>query len=439
LFWSIPNVRIPIDMTSSTPALSDTQLLNEIQRRAFLYFWETADSETGLVNDRAGNFADDSYTVASITSTGYGLAALPIAVERGWVGAEDAMARAGSTLRFLLSMPNERGWMMHFVDKRSGAQAWESETSSIDTALLIAGAWVCGEYFGPNSPVAEMADLLYRRIDWWWMLTNNGNQPEKRVLSHGWRPVSGFIQYDYGAYSEAILLILLGLGAGANPLPVKCWQAIQRPIYAYGGIESLRAGPIFIHQMPAGYFDFRGQRDRLGFDYWVSSIGAVRIDRKYCADHSFERKTYQAGFWGLNASDGPDGYAAYGAYDAREDGTVSPTGAIASISLEPGPAIETAQALYKKQGKALWGRYGFANAFNLDRTWVSPDVIGIDLGMALLSIENYRTGLIWELTGRFQSVTRGLAAAGFHSTQEPDPRPLLREASRGGHDGHRAA
>jgi hypothetical protein len=414
---------------ASRPAqLSDVELLKEVQRRAVRFFWEVADPKTGLINDRASNFTEDSSTVASIAATGYGLAALSIAAERGWVVRDEAVNRAKLTLRFLLEMPNEHGWMRHFVDKRTGERAWDSEFSSIDTALLLAGALVCGEYFAAELEIAQLVDQLYRRIDWWWMLTNSGTQPEKRVISHGWRPITGFIQYNYGSYSEAILLYLLGLGAPVGPLPAECWDAIDRPIFAYAGFESLRGGPIFIHQMPAGYFKLSDQRDRFGIDYWVSSANAMKIDRRFCADHAFERKTYTSGFWGLNASDGPDGYKAYGAYDSSEDGTVSPTGAISSISFDPGPAISVTRLMYDRLGETLWGKYGFANSFNLDRNWHSPDVIGIDLGMALLAIENHRTGLIWKLMNNLGLTARALAAAGFQKTPEVESRLVLRKS-----------
>jgi hypothetical protein len=404
---------------------TDEQLLEELQRRAVLYFWEKADSGTGLVNDRANNFGADDYTTASTAATGYGLAALPIGVEHGWLSRSAAAARARTTLRFLLAMPHEHGWMVHFVDKRNGQRIWESEYSSIDTALLVAGAIVCGQYFARNPSTADilaLADALYRRIDWTWMLTNNGAQPDKKVLSHGWRPETGFISYDYGAYSEAILLYLLGLGAPLNPLPKSTWEAIKRPLQTYAGIESLKGGPIFIHQMPSGFFYFRNQRDQLGFDYWVSSTNGVKIHRQYCLDRAAEVQTFALGFWGLNAGDGPHGYAAYGVIEGPEDGTVSPTGAISSITFVPTLALSSARLLYDKFKHALWGKYGFANAFNIDRDWFDRDVIGIDLGMALLSIENHRSGLVWKLMGSFYSTAPAHQAAGFHLTLEPDPR-----------------
>jgi hypothetical protein len=407
--------------------LTDEELLEELQHRAVLYFWEKADPGTGLVNDRANNFGGDDYTAASTAATGYGLAALPIGVEHGWLDRREAAARARTTLRFLLTMPHEHGWMFHFLDKRNGQPVWGSEFSSIDTGLLVAGAIVCGQYFARDTPtidISVLTDALYRRIDWWWMLTNNGAQSAKRVLSHGWRPETGFISYNYGAYSEAILLYLLGLGAPVNPLPKTIWDAIERPLQTYAGTESLKGGPIFIHQMPSGFFYFRNQRDKLGFDYWVSSTNAMKIHYQYCMDRAAEVQTYAQGFWGLNASDGPDGYRAYGAIDGPEDGTVSPTGAISSITFVPTLAFSIARLLYSKFEHGLWGNYGFVNAFNINRDWCDRDVIGIDLGMALLSIENHRSGLVWKLMDSFYSTAPALRAAGFHLTHEREPRPV---------------
>ena len=415
--------------------LSDRLLIEEVQRRAFSFFWEKAHPATGLINDRASNFGDDDFTVASIAATGYGLAALPIGVANQWLTRLEAAERARTTLRFLLTMPHQRGWMCRFVDKRNGARAWGSEYSSQDTALLLWGAIVCAQFFAGEPSTIDIysyCDLLYRRIDWCWMLTNSGAQPEKRVLSHGWTPENGFIEYNYDSYSEAILLTLLGLGAPAEPLPEVAWSAIRRKKQTYRDLELLEAGPIFIHQMPIGFFNFANQRDVLGYDYWVSSTNATKMHKQYCIDHSESRKTYADGYWGLNASDGPSGYMAYGAPDGPEDGTVSPTGAICSITFTPEAATAIARALYEKLGPQLWGQYGFVNAFNIDHSWYDPHVIGIDLGMVLLAIENYRTGFVWDLTNRHYATPRALRAAGFRLTTEPEPR-LLQNSEIIGH------
>lgn len=397
-------------------------LLQDVQYRAFRFFWEKAEATTGLVNDRARNDGLDTYMVASTASTGYALAALPVAVERKWISRAQAETRARRTLNFLLqTMPHVRGWCYHFVDKRNGQRVWNSEVSTIDTTLLVCGALTCGQYLGGD--IAQKADALFARLDWNWMRTNGGTQPNKRLVSHGWKPEEGFLPYNWDDYNEGTLLTLLGMGAAQNPLPADCWTALMRRHFTYGGVETLTGGPIFLHQMPHAYLDFRGQRDILGYDYEVCSRNAIQIHRQFCADRASQRMTYRAGYWGLNASDGPQGYRAYG-IPAPEDGTISPTGAMASIMFGVQEAQGIAVKMYQQFGNAVWGRYGFANAFNIDADWFDTDVIGIDLGMALLAIENSRTGLVWKWFGSHPAVQRGMAAAGFHITHEAEPRLL---------------
>lgn len=406
------------------PPLSDARLLDEVQRRAALFFWERSDPKTGLANDRANNGGKDDYTVASIASTGYALAALPVAVNRGWANRDVAEQRALLTLRFVVDkMPNNHGWLYHFIDGRTGRRVWNSEVSTIDTSLLIAGAIACGQYF--RGEVARLAGRLYDRLDWTWARTNGGAKPDKKVVTHGWTPEHGFIPNNWDSYCELMLIYLLGLGANRDPIPASSWQAWKRSEYSYRGTTTLAGGPIFMHQMAHAYYDFKDRRDSLGFDYWVSSANATRINRQFCIDNPTGRKTYSSEVWGLNASDGPGGYKSYGVPEP-EDGTVSPSGALTSILFTPDLSKKAAQAMYSRYGDRIWGRYGFADSFNVDRGWYDPDVIGIDLGMALLAIENHRTGLIWNLLKSHPSTVRAMKAAGLAPTKEPSPRPLRR-------------
>jgi len=424
--WLVVCILLPVALPPVHAApLSNQQLLEEVQRRAWRFFWEKADTRTGLMNDRARNSGVDNYSVASVAATGYGLAAIPVAVEHGWLARDEGLSRARRTVHFLHTMPHQHGWFYHFVEKSTGGRVWKSEVSSIDTGLLLCGALVCGQYFKADAPdVARDVDQLYARLDWQWMLTNGGALPHKQVLAHGWTPEHGFIVYNYDHYCEAILLVLLGLGAPHKPLPPATWDALQREVTKRYEVESLHAGPIFIHEMPLGFFDLHGLRDRLGWDYEVASRNAITIQRRFCQEHIQERKTYAAGFWGLNAGDGPDGYRAYGAPDGPEDGTVSPSGVLAAMTLAPQESATTARAMFDQFGSQIWGDYGFADAFNLDRNWFDADVIGIDLGMALLAIENGRSGLIWKLMQSHPATLRALKAAGFHATEETLPRSL---------------
>ncbi len=397
-----------------TPDAAES-LMIEAQRRAFRFFVECANPKSGLVRDRASNFGPDRYDVASIAATGYGLAALPIGVQHGWMKREEAQRQAERTLRFVLSMPHKRGWLYHFVDWRTGERRWNCEISSIDTALFVAGGLACGRFF-KGTAVERLANTFYDRLDWTWMRTNGGTKPDKLLVSHGWKPETGFLPNDWDSFCELVVLYMLGLGSRTDPLPAESWSAWRRGKYEYAGITTIAAGPLFWHQMSQGYYDLRRRKDSLGYDYHQAAVSATRIHRQFCLDNPTKRKGYGAHGWGINACDGPDGYVAYGV-PSPEDGTLAPTAVLAAVAVDPKGAMETALHIRRTFGSRVWGRYGFVNAYNVDRNWFDKDVIGIDLGMALLAIENYRSGLIWNLMESHPSTQRAMRKAGFSGTR----------------------
>lgn len=409
-------------------SVSDQKLLVEVQRRAFRFFWDESDPASGLTKDRADNAAPDKYTVASIASTGYALASLPIAVNHRWVDRKVAYARALTTLRFVHDqLPNVHGWYYHFVDLHSGERVWKCELSSIDTTLLVLGGLMAGRYW-PNTEAERLADDINERLDWTWMRTNGGLKSEKQVVSMGWHPEDGFIASDWDRYNELMQLYLLGMSQRHNPLSPDAWKAWQRTTIQYGGLTTLVGGPIFLHEMSHIYFNFKNTRDSLGWDYWMTALNGVKINRQFCIDKSPGRKSYGPNLWGLNANDAPDGYRAYSAPGTDEDGTISPTGAIAALIFTPDASLAAGRTMYARVKERCWGRYGFGNAFNLDKDWYDKDVIGIDLGMVLLAIEDYRTGLPWRLMASHSGLRRAWKAAGFRITAEKTPRPLHLEA-----------
>jgi hypothetical protein len=395
--------------------LSDAELIELCQRKAFDFFWNEADPQTGLVKDRAGNFSSDTYTVSSVAATGFGLSALAIGVERGWITRRQGYARARTTLRFFRNkMDHQHGWFYHFVDVRTGERVWNSEVSSIDTALFLASALFLGEYFA-GTEVSKLAEELYQRVDFQWMLTNGGAKPQEKLLSHGWTPEHGFLSYRWDTYSEHLILNLLALGSPTHPIPAECWDAWTRHKGQYAGYHTFTIGPLFTHQYSQAFVDFRGKRDRLGYDYWQSSINATLANRQFCIDSSNQFYTYNENVWGLSACDGPNGYRAYGAPPGRveHDGTVAPWSAIASIVFTPGQSLAAMRHIYERFGERLWGRYGFCDAFNLDQDWWDQDVIGIDLGIALIMLENYRTELVWAHLMSVPHLQRAMIKAGF--------------------------
>lgn len=399
------------DPTTAKPA----ELLALVQRKAFDYFWFEAHPKTGLVKDRAGNARGDDYAVASIAATGFGLAALAVGVERGWVERASGEERALRTLRFIHQhLAHEHGWFYHFIDWKTGQRVWNCEVSSIDSALFIAGALLAGQCFGGE--IQAEAQALYARMDFHWMLTDGGARPDERLIGHGWKPESGFLKSRWDQYSEHLLLNLLALGSPTHPVPETCWDAWERNQGEYAGHKTFACGPLFTHQYSQAFVDFRGQRDRLGHDYFDSAVQATLANRQFCIDQAGRWKTYGPNVWGLSACDKPGGgYEAYGAPPGRivQDGTVAPWATVAAITATPELALEAIGHMHNQYGARLWGRYGFSNGFNVDRDWFAADVIGIDLGAALLLIENHQTGFVWRQFMAIPHIQQAMHKAGF--------------------------
>jgi hypothetical protein len=401
----------------AAPSPSDAAFLDELQHRAFRYFWEQSDPGTGLTRDRAGNFGDETRAPASMAATGFGLTALGIAVDRGWVPREEAYARALACLEHLLHrQAHVRGWFHHFVDAASGEPAAGSEVSSIDTALLLAGALSAGRYF-PGTEVERLASELYARVDFPWMMTDGGANPRQRTLSMGWTP-EGFLKARWDAYSEHIVLYLLGLGSPTHPLPADAWTAWRRP----EAPVTQASGPLFTHQFPQLWLDLRGRRDA-GHDYFDQSVRATLQHRDAAVAASKDFATYGPNCWGWTACDGPEGYRAYGAdpADPVHDGTVAPAAAGGSAAFTPALSVAALRWMKETYGDRVWGRYGFSDAFNTDPRWRerfnadglwrSPDAVGIDQGAILLAVENARTGAVWKNFMGAEPVRRALERA----------------------------
>ena len=337
-----------------------------------------------------------------MAATGFGLTALTIGESRGWITREQAYARALTTLRRLKDrQAHEHGWFHHFVDAATGAPQASSEVSSIDTALLLAGALTVGRHFA-GTEADRLAQEIYERVDFPWMLTDGGAKPESLTLSMGWTP-AGFITARWDAYSEHQILYMLGLGSPTHPLPAAAWRAWKRP---ENGPLTQASGPLFTHQYSQLWLDLRGWKDQ-GQDYFENSVEATLAHRAAAIAERGNHPTYGPNCWGWTACDGPDGYKNYGAYPGApvHDGTIAPAAAGGSAAFTPELSVAALRFMKDEYGDRIWGRYGFSDAFNTDPRWRerfnagglwrSPDAVGIDQGAILLAIENARTGGVW--------------------------------------------
>jgi hypothetical protein len=389
---------------------TDDQLLEEITKSGFQFFWEQADATTGMVKDRALAAGNDSRTVSSIAATGFGLTALCIGAQRGYQANSDITSRVRSTLEFTLNqLPQQNGFFYHFVDMTTGARAFNSEVSSIDTAILLCGVLMCRQYF-PDTQIQSLATQIYERVDFNWMM-NGGT-----TLSMGWTPENGFLLARWDTYSELMMLYLLGMASPTYPIPTGSWAAWSRPTYTYQGLTYISSGaPLFTHQYSHAWFDFRNQKDAY-VNYFQNSVTATMAHRLFCISLASQFTDYSENLWGITSSDSRNGYTAWGGPPALGpiDGTVVPCATAGSVTfLFP----QTIQVLRWIRGHypAAWQRYGYVDAFNPLSGWYDADVIGIDVGIAVLMAENERTQLVWNTFMKDPAAQNGMALAGFQT------------------------
>jgi hypothetical protein len=406
----------------SDPSLSarDEAFLEDLERREFRYFWEQADPNTGLVADRArtdGEPLDENHQgVASIAATGFGLTAICIAAERRWISRDQAKERVRATLRFFSSRAEQfHGWFYHWLDARTGARRWNSEVSSIDTALLLAGVLTTRQTFRDDKEIVRLASAIYERTDFKWMLNNHPT-----LLSHGWKPESGFLKTRWDTYSEDTILYMLAIGSPTHPISPRSWYAFRRERLTYASYTYVTAKgvPRFMPPYAHAWIDYRHRGERRGThtDYFVNSINATRAHRAFCINLAAEFPSYGPDIWGITASDSAKGYLAWGGppRDPAIDGTVVPSAAGGSLMFTPDISLPALRAMHAKFGAKIHGKFGFVDAFNPNNGWVDPDVIGIDVGITLLSAENLRTGQVWHWFMRNREILRAMDLIGLH-------------------------
>ncbi len=413
----------------ATPARAETQsltteaLLDTLQHTAFDYFWNESNPANGLIKDRS-----TTWSPCSTASLGFGLSAICIGVDHGWITRAQGAGRVRTALETLWNGPQGtagsgiigyKGFYYHFLDMTLATRTWDSELSSIDSALLFAGVIDAKQYFGgataDEMQIRALADSIYYRADWDWF--RNGTSG---VLM-GWKPGTYFSGYGlWIGYNEAMILYLLALGSPTHPVPTFAWSAWTSG-YSWQtqyGQTYVIFPPLFGHQYSHCWVDFRNIQDAYmsgkGITYFENSRRATLAAQAYCIANPGGFVGYGANVWGLTACDGPFGYSAHGAPPAQnDDGTIAPTAAAGSIAFAPEIVIPTLQYYYDNLSAGLWGPYGFRDAFNLTQAWWDTDYIGIDEGPIIVMIENYRTGAVWRRFMENPDIQRGLQRAGF--------------------------
>jgi hypothetical protein len=393
--------------TSLAP--EDEPFLEELERANFKYFWDQTNPATGLVKDRGATRAPDERVVASIAATGFGLTALAIGHQRGYISYSEARTRVLATLRFLWKkLPTHRGFFFHWANMNTGERIWDSEVSSVDTALLLCGVLTCREHF-VHSEINQLAHEIFNRVEWSWL------SEDTTLLPHGWSPEFGFLSYRWDYYSELMGMYLLGLGSSTFPLKVETWNAWKRTTFEYDGLRYVGSfAPLFVHQYSHAWFDFRGKRDQ-HTDYFHNSVIATEVHRRFCLELAPTFPDYSNDLWGISASDSDKGYVIWGGPPKMGpiDGTVAPSASAGSLPFLPQPVMRVLRTIKDRYGDKAWTMYGFVNAFNPLKNWYDNDCIGIDTGITMLMAENTRTGFVWKTFMKNPEAQRGMQLAGF--------------------------
>lgn len=391
---------------------SATAFLDEMERQACLYFYEQADPSTGQVLDRANNHTTtgliDPRFASSIAATGFGLTALCIADSRKYLPANKIRQRVLATLQFhLRPMPTEHGFYYHFNDVKTGLPLLNIEVSPIDTAILLCGILTCRAHF-KDPKITDLATQIYNRVDWPWML-NDG-----KTFALGWLPATGFLTPRWDHYAEMMMLYLLAIGSTTHPIDPSFWKNFTRPRVRFERYNYISGhDPLFIHLYSHAWFDFYRKRDAYT-DYFANSITAVRAHKAFCLSLN---RGYNDDYWGVTASDWMHGYAAWGGPPLMGpvDGTVVPCATAGSMPFLPHDCLRVLRSLKDKYGQYAWGRYGPCDAFHPSLAWYDADVLGIDLGISLLMIENFRSGFVWKTFMQNVETGNAMKLAGFRS------------------------
>ncbi len=402
----------PPILTTISP--QDDQFLNDLEHASFLFFWEQANPPTGLIKDRCNVRAKDVSLGASIASTGFGLTAICIGDERGFINHSMARLRVVQTLSFLWhKLPTHRGFYFHFANINTGERMWDSEVSSVDTAILLCGVLTCRQHFQDKN-IDELAHAIFDRVEWTWL------SEDTSLLSHGWTPEMGFIPSRWDLYSELMMMYLLGIGSSSHPLSSDVWLAWKRTVFEYDGLRHIGSfAPLFVHQYSQAWFDFREKRDRFA-NYFQNSVIATDVHRRFCVELNDQFPDYSNALWGITASDSAQGYVAWGGPPAMGpiDGTIVPAAAGGSLPFLPGATMRVLRTIHDHYPNA-WCQYGFVDAFNPLTGWYDSDVIGIDTGITMLMAENVRTGFVWETFMKNPEAQRGMEKAGFKPDNSP--------------------
>jgi hypothetical protein len=411
-------------MSTSAAALarlSDDKLLEAVQRQTFNFFWDGAEKASGLARDRTTTRTAPANDLVAVGGSGFGIMAMIVAVERGWIARKAARARLTKMLDLLARATCYHGAFPHFLHGKSGLTIpfgrKDDGGDLVETAFLIMGLLTARQYFDrpEEAGLRGRINQLWEEVEWDWYTQ------ESDGLTWHWSPNNGFaMNHHIQGWNETLVTYVLAAGAPRYGIDAKVYEKgfCAGPDYRngktyYGVTLPLGpdlGGPLFFAHYSFCGLDPRDLKDRHA-NYGQQNLAQVKINLAHCRKNPGGFKGYGANCWGITASDDPDGYDAHA--PGHDNGTISPTAALSSFPYAPEAAMQALRHFLKMPG--LWGRYGFVDAFNQTRGWRADTYLAIDQGPIIVMIENYRSGLLWKLFMAAPEVRLGLSRLGFTS------------------------
>jgi hypothetical protein len=406
--------------------LSDSALLDLVQRQTFRYFWDFAHPVSGMARERSNQTFNYGDEVVTTGGTGFGVMAVITAADRKWITRDTAAKFLLKMVNFLLKANSYHGVFPHWMNGETGKTIpfgrKDDGADLVETSYLLEGLLCARQYFkGQDNVESELRNRInwiWNEVEWNWF-TRDGQE----VLYWHWSPNNGWaMNFPVRGFNECLIMYVLAASGQRYPVSAavyhRGWAESNffkngKTFYGYTlplGFDY--GGPLFFSQYSFMGLDPRGLKDRYA-DYWEQNRNHTLINYSYCVDNPKKFKGYGPNCWGLTASDTYDGYNAFS--PTNDWGTITPTAALSAFPYTPEHSMKALRHFYDDLGKRIWGKYGFADAFNESRDWVAGSYLAIDEGPIVAMIENYRSGLFWRLFMSCQEVQGGLKKLGFES------------------------
>ncbi|MGC8751503.1 glucoamylase family protein [Hydrotalea sp.] len=411
---------------NNLPKLSDSALVEMVQRQTFQYFWDFAHPVSGMARERSNVAYDYGDEVVTTGGTGFGIMAMIVAADRKWLPRDTIAVRLLKMVRFLSKANSYHGVFPHWLNGSTGVTIPFSRKDDgadlVETSYLFQGLLCARQYFNaPNKVETEIRNRinwLWNDIEWNWF-TKDG----QTILYWHWSPNNGWaMNFPIRGFNECLITYVLAASGTRYPVSADVYHQgwVQSDFFKNGkqfygitlplGFDG--GGPLFFSQYSFLGLDPRGLKDRYA-NYWEQNQNHTLINHAYCVQNPKQYKDYGPNCWGLTACDTYDGYNAFS--PTNDNGTIAPTAALSAFPYTPEYSMKALRFFYDSLGNKLWGPYGFKDAFNLSKNWYASSYLAIDEGPIVVMIENYRTGLLWKLFMSCKEVQNGLQKLGFES------------------------